>query len=212
MVNPKNGAFFSYGDRVRILRHSKYRGEELVGKLGTVRSGYGSSIPVRIDGCFNTRSSYGYYYFTPSELKKINDSTDEIKEEIMPKITNYLNIATVKTRGGRDYRCANFDLDIQPGDIVVFAPFNTPSDLTVAEVVEINDRDDDSRFDSEIVSKVDDSAYRDRRKSRAEAAKLKKEMEARAKQLQDVALYQMLAKDDPDMAALLQKYLELDHK
>lgn len=212
MVNPKNGAFFAYGDRVRILRHSKYRGEELTGKLGTVRSGYGSSIPVRIDGCFNTRSAYGCYYFTPGELRKIDDSTDEIKEEIMPKITNYLNIATVKTRGGRAFYCANFDPDINTDDLVVFAPFQTPTDLTIGEVVEINKCDDTESNLSEIVSKIDDSAYRDRLKSRAEAAKLKKEMEARAKQLQDIALYQMLAKDDPDMAALLQKYQELDYK
>jgi tRNA A37 N6-isopentenylltransferase MiaA len=44
---------------------------------------------------------------------------------------------------------------------------------------------------------------------RAKAVELKAKMEARAKQLQDIALYQMLAKDDPDMAELLKEYQDI---
>lgn len=41
---------------------------------------------------------------------------------------------------------------------------------------------------------------------RNKAAELKAKMEARAKQLQDIALYKMLAENDPDMAELLNEY------
>ena len=213
IINQTCEQYFKAGDRVKVLRHDKYRGESLIGKLGTIKSSYGGSISVLIDGCINDRSAYGYYYFKINELKKINNSADEIKEENMPKFTNYLNIVSVQTREGRHFYCANFDPNVHLDDLVVFARIDDQSDLAVAVVEKINNHcDSDTYFNCEVVTKVDDSAYQDRLKSRAEAAKLKKQMEARAKQLQDIALYQMLAKDDPDMAALLEQYQNLNHK
>lgn len=61
----------------------------------------------------------------------------------------------------------------------------------------------------EIVAKVDTEAYDNREKSRKLAAELKAKMQERAKQLQDIALYQMLAKEDSEMQDLLNCYQNL---
>lgn len=67
----------------------------------------------------------------------------------------------------------------------------------------------DVALEREIVSIVDTAEYDARVAQRKLAADLKAKMQERAKKLQDVALYQMLAKDDPEMAALLSEYQNL---
>ena len=82
--------------------------------------------------------------------------------------------------------------------------------MGVATVVEIIDKADvNVDIDREVVAKVDMRPYDYRVATRAKAAELKTKMQERAKKLQDIALYQMLAKDDADMLALLQEYQAL---
>lgn len=125
----------------------------------------------------------------------------------MEKITNYLNIARVRFVNQRDsggaYQYANFEGDLGIDDICVVR--TEENRFLVAEVVEIIDSNTVEMY-REVVAKVDMENYDSRRKFRAKAAELKAKMETRAKQLQDIALYQMLAENDPDMAALLNEY------
>lgn len=149
------------------------------------------------------------FYFKAVELALVDENENEIVEEKnMEKITNYLNAARVKPvnrnhiQDGVHYY-ANFDPDLKSGDICVVA--TDDKYFSIVEVVDIVDRVD-SELTREVVAKVDVEPYEFRLKSRAKAAELKTKMEARAKQLQDIALYQMLAENDPDMAALLNEY------
>ena len=57
---------------------------------------------------------------------------------------------------------------------------------------------------------MDVSEYDSRVQRRKQAAELKAKMQARAKQLQDLVLYQTLAKEDPEMAQLLQEFAALN--
>lgn len=215
---------FYQGDRVRVIRQSKYRKEELLGRTGTVFADSGTNVAVHLDGIKNHRSSYDCFYFKPNEVKLIRESeeanNEPMEEKTMEPITNYLNIATVcPINDPRTmYYYANYDPNLAVDDICVATsarrtkldPLST-SGFIVAKVIGIEDA---SAHDvtGEIVSRVDISDYTDRVESRIKAAELKEKMEARAKQLQDIALYQMLAKDDPDMAALLAEYQGLNHK
>lgn len=131
---------------------------------------------------------------------------ENMEEKNMNEITNYLNLARVSYVNESDkcwYQYANFEPDLEAGDLCVV---NTEKDqLKVAKVIEIVDQQD-LVMTREVVAKVYTDGYNTRVECRTKAAELKSKMEARAKQLQDIALYQMLAKDDPDMAALLQEY------
>lgn len=197
--------------RVRVLAHSRYKKDNLLNLCGTMIKDdsklYGT-ILVRIDGLENDRSYTGCYYFKPSELEILDDI---IKEETnMNNITNYLNIAKIQylnndTAHSR-YDYANFDPELKLGDLCVVK--SAHHGLGLAKVVEIQDRND-VELQREIVAKVDTDAFDARVAVRKQAAELKAKMQERAKQLQDIALYQMLAKDDPDMMELLNRFQSL---
>ena len=129
--------------------------------------------------------------------------------ETMNKIENYLNIAAIKFLDERNnivYNYANFIPELKENDIVAVMSAN--HGMGLAKVVDIVDQNDVA-LEREIVSIVDTADYDARVNHRKMAADLKAKMRERAKKLQDVALYQMLAKDDPEMAALLSEYQNL---
>lgn len=200
-----------YGARVRLIRQNKYKTTRLLGKIGIVRSSYPSgSIPVEFDGEFNTASSYGYYYFKRNELELVDDANN-VEENNMEIITNYLNVVKVqflKDTAPSRSNYVNFDPELAVGDTCI-AKYGA-NDYGLAKVVEILD-DTDVKTDREIVAKVDMSAYNQRVANRTKAAELKAKMEERAKQLQDIALYQLLAKDDSAMMDLLKEYQAINN-
>ena len=198
-------SLFKVGDRVRVIKQRKYPSEKLLGLVGTVRSiDYGNDVSVVLDECKNTRSSYGCYYFRATDLVRENEI---MEEKNMEKITGYLNCVAVEIAGlvkGNRFYVANFDSDLNVGD---YCAVDYGSKLFLATVIKISDTDVD--VVGEVVAKVNTDAYNARVKVREKAAELKTKMEERAKQLQDVALYKMLAENDPDMANLLHEYQEL---
>lgn len=129
----------------------------------------------------------------------------------MQKITNYLNVAVVQFLKDdvafRTFDYANYVPDLAVGDICVV--MSKSHGMGIAEVVEIKDRAECDLY-REIVTKVDTSDYDLRVLRRIQAADLKTKMQERAKQLQDIVLYQTLAKEDPDMAQMLKDYLSLN--
>lgn len=207
-------ATFGDGTRVKVIHQLKYPGEKLVGLEGTVRRDTGSQVAVVLDTIKNHRSSFGCYYFRPVELlaldEFVNENMEEKNMENKSTITNYLNIVKVKfvNMGDRSgvYQYANFESDLKADDLCVV---RTEDDkVLVAKVVEIVDSRDVEMY-REVVAKVYTDDYDTRVACRAKAVELKARMEARAKQLQDVALYKMLAENDPDMAELLNEYQAL---
>lgn len=202
---------FGAGARVKVIRQpNKYYKDKLIGLIGTVRSESGKSISVIFDTVQNERSSYGCFYFKVTELELMDAPNNEIMEEKnMSKITNYFNAVTVQFVGDANpCPCvyANFDPDIKVGDLCVVKPAH--HEIALARVAKVIDKND-LELQREIVAKVYTDDYDNRVNMRNKAAELKAKMEARAKQLQDVALYKMLAETDPDMAALLNEYQSL---
>lgn len=208
--NYKTG--FSSGMRVRVVSQHKYRNTNLVGKLGTVRTGYGTEISVRLDGMSNPYAATGLYYFKPAEIVLVDEHDNTVEENNnMPKITNYLNAVKIQyldntTPNSCIY--ANFIADIKVGDTCVIK--SAHHGLGLAKIVEILDRNDFEITSREVVAVVDTRDYDESVANRAKAAELMDKMRERAKKLQDIALYQMLAENDPDMANLLQEYKGLN--
>jgi hypothetical protein len=201
---------FKPGARVEIIRCDSYKKYDYKGKLGTVilnQYGQYGKILVELDTERNPYSVVGHFYFKPSELSLVNETNDDILEEnTMNNIANYLNLVKieyVEDNKLSNHTYANFDSSIVKGDMVIVStPYAGLALGTVVEVIERND----VNTTNEVVSKVDTTAYDARVANRAKAAELKAKMKERAKQLQDIALYQMLAKDDPAMLELLSEY------
>ena len=206
-------AMFKAGSRVEVVRCASYKKYNLKGNLGTVvRNQYGQygKIVVDLDTESNPRASMGYFYFKPHELSLVSDNNNDILEENnMQNVVNYLNIAKIKYLDSNkvsEYSYANFDTSLTVGDLCVVASLN--HGLGLARVTEIINQND-IQTPREIVAKVDMQAYDFRVAARKDAAELKVKMQERAKKLQDIALYQMLAKDDPEMQELLNRYQNL---
>lgn len=204
---------FNIGDRVMVFKCDSYKRKNLAGTFGVVKDimDYdGGKFAVELDGVRNTLSSKGYHYFKPHELVIINDFKSHVKEnDTMPNITNYFNAVKIQFIGDTmpcKYIYANFDSYLKVGHLCVVKPAH--HGIALAKVVEILDGND-YETPREIVSIVDTSFYDERVKAREKLAELKSQMEKRAKQLQDIALYEMLAKDDPAMMDLLNQYRSL---
>ena len=199
------------GKRVRILNNTRYDGQH-VGMDGTVRAFWSSnSVAVEIDGLRHDTNRHGYFYFGMDELTFINEdikNKKEGEEKTMNKIDNYLNIAEVQFLNTNDpfrnIECANYEGGLKAGDVCVVK--TARHGMALAEVIDIKDAPQDGEVLREIVSIVDTTRYDERVAKREKAAELKAKMKERAKQLQDIALFQMLAKDDPEMAQLLEEF------
>lgn len=203
----------SVGKRVRVTGPGNYRGR-CIGQIGTIRAVWSSSsIAVDLDFEVNQSSSYGCFYFKASDLEYINEeynktaTAEEKGENEMNKLTNYLNVAVVQfLNDGTAFRtieCANYDGSLEVGDLCIVQ--TASHGMGLAEVVEIKDHPT-QELRREVVTKVCTEAYDQRVEQRKKAAELKAKMQERAKKLQDIALYQMLAKDDPEMAQLLEEF------
>ena len=199
--------------RVRVITQNSYRSANLVGKLGTVKFGKSiyDKLGIEMDNARNNRSALGLFYFRPDEIEIV---TDNIKEENnmainTTNITGYTQAIRVKfiddsSPCGCVY--ASFEPELKVGDLVVVKPAHHK--IALARVHEILEGTDYETA-REVVSKVCTDDYNERVKVRTQVAELKAKMQERARQLQDIALYQMLAKDDPAMQALLDEYQAL---
>lgn len=203
---------YKKGSRVVVANNRySYRNKNFIGKFGTVienRYGQYGKIIVKLDDEYNFRATGGRFYFKVSELSLLNNNDADILEEEnnMENINNYLNIAKITFVDGNDSRTfeyANFEPTLKKGDLCVVK--SAHHGLGLAKVVEIVDQND-IQTPREIVAKVDTQDYDFRVASRKDAAELKAKMKERAKQLQDIALYQMLAEKDPEMQELLARY------
>ena len=80
--------------------------------------------------------------------------------------------------------------------------------MTLARVVEILEGNS-YETPREVVAVVDTRFYDERVEAREKATKLKARMQERAKKLQDISLYRMLAENDSEMMNLLNEYQNL---
>ena len=202
------------GRRVQVLQSCRY-GAKYTWCYGTIQAAWGpDSIAVDIDFHVNKDSQYGYFYFKSSELEFIKENkeaeTAKEGEEKMEKLTKYANVAEVhflEIFNPSTIECANYDCALSVNDICVV--MTKHAGMALAQVTAIREHTDADLF-SEVVARLDVSAYESRVEHRKKSAELKDKMQARAKQLQDVVLYQTLAKEDPEMAAMLKEFLDLN--
>lgn len=206
---------FRVGMPVRVIKQNKYKKYDFTNRIGIIQYGYcASSIAVAFDEIMNDLSEKGIFYFRAADLAIVDEEThDRFKEDNnMEKIIGYFNAVKVKFIGDSctsRYIYANFNQDVEVGDLVVVKPAH--HDIALARVEEILP-DNTYETTREVINKVYTDAYNYRVKVREQAAALKAKMDERAKQLKDVALYQMLAKDDHEMASLLSEYQALIKK
>ena len=193
--------------KVKVIDGSKY-GSKYTGKIGVIEntSCGNTAFGIRLNGCENPKSSKGLFWFSVDEIEFI-----ESEEDVMLSQNENFAVAGVKfldgTNKDKEYFYALFD-EYYVGDLVVVQTGH--HGLALAEISSIGWSDKEKVMCSrEIVTRVDMKAFCERQEKRKALARLKNDMDKKVKELQETALYEMLAEKDPALALMLGQYKTL---
>ena len=131
-------------------------------------------------------------------------------------LVGYQEVAAVKfiegTNTTKTYHFALYDHAVDVGDYALVKSRNTygSGSYGVVKVIGIVPASEFSGSDptAEIISKIDMSAYEVRCEKRKNREALKKQMDKIVEKNQKILVYQTVAENNPEMAALLSAYLE----
>ena len=213
---------FKKGDRVLITsKTSKYKGYKGTFDHYLYRlSPYLSSnyVELFVDGTDyqpNSRISYhdGKKHMYDSCLRLVETSitllNEKSEENIMTKLTGYKKVASVKMSTGT-YYYALYDETIVAGDSVLVSGacekvVVVEDVLTLEEAKSVMKKE----ITAEVKCKVDLSAYEQRVQNRAKAAELRKEMDKKIAEMDELNKYVMYAEKNPELATMLEAYQAL---
>lgn len=196
------------GSIVKIKKCRQYKNKYQY-QIGEVKRTYKEMLGVALENHTNPSSSYGLFWFRTAQVEVIADDMTESEDKFM--IDGY-KVAGVSFLNGTNestvYVYALYDDNITVNDTVVVKTGH--HGFAVAKVVTLDDTKlGKVRYDREIVCKVDMTTYEERKKKEERAAKLKQAMDAKVKELQSQAIYEMLSEKDPTLKAMLDEYKTL---
>lgn len=195
----------------------KYIGENccITNQNGTIIEDYDIKM-VRVK--FDTGK---IYRLRKSNLMKLNESEEN---KLMSKLEGYYAVAVVKQNNGyykpKEYHFAvyNDGNTYKAGDKVLVSGCTTNQPCIISEILTIDEAKErfTKAITTEVICKVDTSAYDKRveerkevEKRRKEANKIKKQMDEMIKKMDETKLYEMYSKDNPELAEKLKEYKEL---
>jgi len=115
---------------------------------------------------------------------------------------------TLDPYNSKEYAYALFLDDVELGDKVVVR--NSDGSLVMGRLASVDSHPHEKvKNGCEVICVVDLTEFNKRQEQFAKVADLRKKMDARVKALQDIALYELLAKDDPELQTLLSEFKSL---
>lgn len=204
------------GDSVRITQF----GAQSYGLVGEVVGFENHLVLVKFSDWFGETdkilrflgSSMKRIYGISSRPSNNNSESEEKKEMANNAVTGNYDIAWTKFMGAgpfdKEYAFALFDPEIRAGDHVLV---EAAGEYKVVKVSSIVGRAvyNGTAPTKEVVCKVDFSEYERRKKIREQKKILRKQMDELVSKNQELILYQAIAKDNPEMAAMLEEYKAL---
>lgn len=194
---------FQKGDRVKVTSYC-----QSYGKIGTVikcwRNDYNNNNYIEVKLEDGSTHNYNELSLISINTKKENNITKGDNE----MITGNYKVAMVKfvqgTNTVKGYAFALFDEYVIVDDYVLC---DTANGYGVAKVIDIIAKDEyDGDVTKEIICGVDFTNFEQRKKNREEAKKLKSEMDKKMKEMQELALYEMMAEKSPELREMLDTY------
>lgn len=200
---------------VRIMPHAGYR-NKYAGEIGVVERNFLSNqfsrdkkIGIRLNNHTNKLSQYGVFWFDEDKLEII----ESCESEEFEMLGNY-KIALIKFLDGTNtdhvYPYALYE-DLQVDDFVVVQTGHHGLAIAQIAAIETEESNIGGRVECgrEVVAKVDFTAFNERKEKAKRLAQLKKDMDKKVKELQSIALYEMLADKDPALKELLDEFKTL---
>lgn len=195
------------GSIVKVRDCRKYKGVHK-GEIGEVFRTYKEMYGVKFEELKNPNSSYGVFWFKASQIQLITEKTMESEDDFI-MMENYKRVGvSFPERDTAVYVYALYQDDVEVGDTVVV---NTGHHgLAVAKIATLDDSKlGKVRYNREVVCKIDLTAYEERKQRMTRAAELKQAMDAKVKEMQNQAIYEMLAEKDPALKAMFNEYKTL---
>lgn len=106
----------------------------------------------------------------------------------------------------KSYQFATDIEDLKAGDKVVV---DTRNGLTIAQVEKYAEPNPSLKEFKWVVQKIDIDKHEQRLEKQRQLAALRRKMESRRKQLEEVQIFQLLAKEDEGMKELLEEFTAL---
>ena len=190
---------FNTNDRVVVSK----QGLMTYNRVGTVVDAGWTGSYVRLDEIDKT------LYYRNDNLRK---TTEEEKEKDKMYITGDFKVAKVKflsgTNTNTEYEYAMFD-DYQIGTTVIVQ--SAHHGLGVAKIMDVIDKEKavTKKFEREIVTAIDMTAYEQRKKDRARLKELDSTMKRKAEEINKLAVFEMLAEKDEELKNMLEEYKNL---
>lgn len=194
---------FKIGDKVLVTSECQTSG--WVGVVDNINKGYWSNntyVTVKFNGGLKRT-------YNKNSLKLYNEENNITDKGDNEMITGNYRVAMVKFVQGTNttskYSFALFDEYITVDDFVLC---DTAHGYSVGKIVEIINKEDYDGCDvtKEIICFVDFTDFEQRKKNREEAKKLKSEMDKKMKEMQELALYEMMAEKSPELKEMLEQY------
>ena len=209
--------------RVKVIytNKRKYREENIVGLYGQVIKTTSRSIAVQIDGMYNTASSNGLYWFEKSELNIVRDESEDNK---MTEFSKVAIVNLVDDYNQKDYGFALYDEDINeivkydtkhPLYLIVNARGKDNKVLGILKEIKTVEEYGKGVI-AQVVGVVNMNAYNariDEENRQKEIAKQKasieKELKSEIEKMNNIALYEKMAKEHPENPRLAELVNEL---
>lgn len=197
--------------KVTYTNKRKYREENIVGRYGQVIKTTSGSIAVQIDGMYNAASSNGFYWFSRSELNIIRDESED------NKMTGFEQVAIVnlvEDYSKKDYGFAlyederNLIVEKDPSKHPVYVVVNTRGkDKRVLGIVKelMTVEEYGKNVTAQVVGVVNMDGYNARidkenrlKEIAKQKASIEKELKSEIEKMNNIALYEKMAKEHPE--------------
>lgn len=199
---------FKIGDRVIIVSdQSKNKG-----KIGTVvrtnLSYHNNKIGILLDNYEHRENTKYDVTLTQTSIRLIDCNEIEGMGARNMKLTGYNKVAVIEI-GGNDYHYALYDWDVEAGNRVLVT--GNSNILKVKEVITKDEAKERYSNDitAEVMCKVDLSLYETRVENRKKAEEIRKKMDQKIAEMDEMNKYVVYAEKNPELAKMLEEYREL---
>ena len=195
---------------VAILATDNYDGK-FFGKHGVIRKFITNpyKIGVEFDNVKNSNSSYGLFWFDRKDIDLLENKI-QINESEDTKLLNGYKSVGIKflegTNTEREYIYACYD-EVEQGDYVVVKSGHHGWGLAI--ISQVFENEVPVECNREVICKFDPSEHFARIAKVKRLAEIKRDMDAKVKELQHLAIYEALAKDNSEMKELLDEFKSL---
>lgn len=205
---------------IKSVSKSSYKTKELVGASGTIKNTSSDEFGVLVDNRWNPSSAKGLYWFASSELKFLNN---ESEENIMEGFKNVAIVNLLEDSYKKDYAFALYDEDLHmiceierensPAMVVVNARGKNNRQLAIIRELMPVEVYNGTKITAEVVGVVNMNNYINREVDKERQAELAKkraaieaELEKEINKRKSVEYYEEMARkysDNPRLAELV---------